>query len=252
MFVYSCAYYFPTVVKYGFRSYRNVTGKNLFSWHCNSYTDLLDWEFCSVCMLQNKTSNFHRIYVFFSSLFIIWPVHVLFYIVAWNLHASYGGERFACKHHMSANWMTCVGNISKSLHNSVWVWQNERRNTEDGLRKCCVWVFFQWKISTCMIPCEGVLSYTFLRMFLFFSSEPLQWVQLKIATILAITTRRICHFNWHYWSIFINKLCFVNQCEQHIKARSNLVDQLFILLSCFFFGEVVCKVEDDKVHLLLS
>lgn len=65
MFVYSCAYYFPTVVKYGFRSYRNVTGKNLFSWHCNSYTDLLDWEFCSVCMLQNKTSNFHRIFFFF-------------------------------------------------------------------------------------------------------------------------------------------------------------------------------------------
>lgn len=54
MFIYSLAYYFPTVVKYGFRGYRNATGKNLF--HCiirQLHTEFLDQDFCSVSMLKN-------------------------------------------------------------------------------------------------------------------------------------------------------------------------------------------------------
>ena len=63
--------------------------------------------------------------------------------------------------------------------------------TKDRLKKL-------YKISAYVIPCECILSYSFIECFCSFSSEPLQWVQLKTATIVVITTRRIGHFNWHY------------------------------------------------------
>ena len=136
-------------------------------------------------------------------IFVFYWLNALYLFLVEIVHAFFVGEHLLVSITCQLSEWLVLGIFHGHFITVCKYGKMKEKITKDRLKKL-------YKISTCMIPRECNLSYSFLECFCSFSSEPLQWVQLKIAAILVITTRRICHFNWHYWIVFINNFCFVN------------------------------------------